>query len=208
METSTIFIYGSALSAAFGVVYLPVLMRQPKAFVSPYARADVRKRASAAITDALLVASCLVLYWTHDSIPFAAVGAVYLLFRDALFMPGQSIGKFLFGLRVISLDNGRPCGRVQSAQRNFILLVPGLNVVAVALEAAAIGRDPQGQRLGDTLANTQVVEGFSARELVTTLQRALLDVQIAQERREQPVEVKSVLVDGDARSSIIGEWQT
>ena len=168
---STVFIYASALSAVFGIVCLPVLMLQPKAFVSPYAKADVRKRASAAIADALIVASCLVLYMTQDSVLFIALGAVYLLFRDALFIPGQSIGKFLFGVRVISLADGRPCSRLHSAQRNFILLVPGLNVVAVALESVAIRRDPQGQRLGDTLANTQVVEGLSARELVTSLQR-------------------------------------
>ena len=121
---------------------------------------------------------------------FIAIGAMYLLLRDALFIPGQSIGKFLFGLRVISLADGRPCSRLHSAQRNFILLVPGLNVVAVALESLAIARDPQGQRLGDTLANTQVVEGLSARELVTSLQRALLDVPMGRQRDEQPVEVK------------------
>ena len=112
-------------------------MRQPKAFVSPYAKADVRKRAAAAIADGLLVATCVVLFTTQDSILFIAVGAVYLLLRDALFIPGQSVGKFLFGLRVISLDHGRPCSRLQSAQRNVILLVPGLNVVAAGLETLA-----------------------------------------------------------------------
>jgi uncharacterized RDD family membrane protein YckC len=185
----TAFLYASLLCAVFGVVYLPVLMRQPKAFVSPYARADVRKRASAAIADGLLVATCVVLYSTQDSLLFIAVGAAYLLFRDAMFIPGQSVGKFLFGVRVISLAHGRPCSRLQSAQRNFILLVPGLNVVAAVLESVAIVRDPQGQRLGDTLANTQVVEGLSAKELATSLQRALLDVPIGQ-REKQPVEVK------------------
>ena len=46
--TSTAFIYASAVSAVFGIVCLPVLMLQPKAFVSPYAKADLRKRAFAA----------------------------------------------------------------------------------------------------------------------------------------------------------------
>jgi uncharacterized RDD family membrane protein YckC len=110
--------------------------------------------------------------------------------RDALFIPGQSIGKFLFGLRVISLDHRRPCSRLQSAQRNFILLVPGLNLVAAGLETIAVTRDPQGQRLGDMLANTQVIEGFGARDLATSFQQALLDVQIARERGKQPVEVE------------------
>ena len=190
MTAGTAFIFASVLSAVFGIVYLPVLMRQPKAFVSPYAKADVRKRASAAIADGLLVATSVVLYGTQDSILFIALGALYLLLRDALFIPGQSIGKLLFGLRVISLDDGRPCGRWHSAQRNFILLVPGLNVVAAVLETVATVRDPQGQRLGDMLANTQVVEGLSAKELATSLQQALLEVPIGRQREEQPVEVK------------------
>ena len=189
MSAGAAFMYASALSALFGVVYLPMLMRQPKAFVSPYAKADVRKRASAAIADGLLVATCVVLYGTQDSVLFIGIGGTYLLLRDALFIPGQSIGKFLFGLRVICLDNGRPCTRVHSAQRNFVLVVPGMNLVAAILETSAIVRDPQGQRLGDTLANTQVVEGASVKEFATSLQRALLEMPIGQ-RDKQPVEVK------------------
>ena len=191
MTATMAFVFASGLSAVFGLVYLPVLMRQPKAFVSPYPKADVRKRAAAAIADGMLLLTCAVLAGTQHSILFVAIGAVYLLLRDALFIPGQSVGKFLFGLRVISLGHGRPCSRLQSAQRNFILVVPGLNVVATVLEAIAVTRDPQGQRLGDMLANTQVIEGFGAREFATSLQRALLDsVEIEQARRKRPVEVK------------------
>ena len=90
--------------------------------------------------------------------------------------PARASASFCSACALSVSSNGRPCGRLHSAQRNCILLVPGLNVVAVALEGVAISRDPQGQRLGDTLANTQVVEGLSARELVTSLQRALMDV--------------------------------
>src|SRR4029453_14247422 len=148
---STAFIYASVWSAVFGIVCLPALMLRPKAFVSPYAKADLRKRAFAGIADALIVASCLMLSRTQHSVLLIALAALYLLLRDALFIPGQSIGKFLFGLRVISLADGRPCSRLHSAQRNFILLVPGLNIVAVVLESFAIRRDPQAPRLGDTL---------------------------------------------------------
>lgn len=184
------FIYATALSALFGIVCLPVLMRQPKAFVSPYAKADFRKRAWAAVVDGLLIAAFLILYGTQRSFLFVAVGGAYLLLRDALLIPGQSVGKFLFGLRVISLADGRPCNRLHSAGRNIILLVPGLNVVAAVLETMAIARDPQGQRLGDMLANTQVVEGSSVKELAASLQRALLDIPVGRPRDEQPVEVK------------------
>lgn len=189
MNARSAFIYGSVLSAAFGIIWLPILMRQPKAFVSPYGRADIQKRAWAATADGLLVGACVLLYLTRDSLLFIAAGATYLLLRDA-FIPGQSIGKFLVGLRVISVENGRPCGRWHSVYRNFILVVPGLNVVAAVLETLEMVRDTQGQRLGDRLANTQVVEGLSAKELATSLQRALLDVPIGRRGDEQPVEVK------------------
>lgn len=190
MNVRSAFIYGTVLSAAFGIIWLPILMRQPKAFVSPYGKADIRKRAWAATADGLLVGTCVLLYLTGGSILSIAAGAIYLLLRDALFVPGQSVGKFLFGLRVISLETGRPCGRWHSARRNFMLLVPGLNAVAAVLETIQIVRDTQGQRLGDTLANTQVVEGLSAKELAASLQRALLEIPISRGREEQPVEVK------------------
>ena len=191
MDVRSAFLYASVLSAAFGIIWLPMLMRQPKAFVSPYSRADIRKRAWAATADGLLLGTCVLLYLTNDSILFIAAGAVYLLLRDALFIPGQSVGKFLFGLRVISLENGRPCGRWHSARRNFILIVPGMNVVAAVLETFEIARDTQGQRLGDRLANTQVVEGLSAKELATSLQRALLEASAAHRGEKEPVVVKT-----------------
>src|SRR5690348_3499386 len=134
MTSSTVFMFASALSAVFGIVYLPVLMKQPKAFVSPYAKADVRRRALAGVADALLVASCLALYWTQDSILFITVGAFYLLFRDALFIPGQSIGKFLFGVRVISLANGCPCSRLRSEEHTSELQSPVHLVCRLLLE--------------------------------------------------------------------------
>jgi hypothetical protein len=60
--------------------------------------------------------------------------------------------------------------------RNFLLLLPGANVVAVVLEARTILSDPQGQRLGDRLAQTQVVEGAGARDLVKSLQDLLVSL--------------------------------
>lgn len=190
MTAATAFFFASGLSAIFGMVYLPVLMRQPKAFVSPYPKAEARKRGASAIADGMLVLSCAVVAGTQSSMLFAAIGAAYLLLRDALFIPGQSVGKFLFGLRVISLDDGRSCSRLQSAQRNFILVVPGFNVVAAVLEAMAVTRDPQGQRLGDMLANTQVIEGFGAREFATSFQRAWLEMPVGRSRGKQPVPVE------------------
>ena len=90
-------------------------------------------------------------------------------------MSGRSVGKFLCGLVVISLDTGRPCGRGASISRNALLLLPGANVVAAFLEARTIVRDPYGQRLGDRFAFTQVVEGFGAKDVVSAIQAWWLD---------------------------------
>jgi hypothetical protein len=77
---------------------------------------------------------------------------------------------------VINLKTGRPCGQGASISRNALLLLPGANVVAVFLEAATIVRDPQGQRLGDRLAWTQVIEGYGAKDVVAAMQAWWLDV--------------------------------
>ena len=97
-----------------------------------------------------------------------------LLLRDAI--GGQSIGKILLGLVVIDLTTGRAASVSGSTKRNVLLLLPGANIVAILLEARTIMSDPQGQRLGDRLAHTQVVEGAGARDLVTSFQDWLLSL--------------------------------
>ena len=131
-------------------------------------------RLGAATVDGLLLTTCLLSYRSLDSALFLFAAAIYVLLRDALFVRGQSVGKFFFSLLVVSLVTGRPCSRAESVRRNFLFLVPGLNVVAVILETVISVRDPQGLRLGDRLAGTQVVEGLGARELVKLLQKELL----------------------------------
>ena len=64
------------------------------------------------------------------------------------------------------LESGRPAGPMASLRRNLLFLLPGAKLVAVGLESLTIVRDPQGQRLGDRLEQTQVVEGLAASELV------------------------------------------
>jgi uncharacterized RDD family membrane protein YckC len=103
---------------------------------------------------------------------YLAAGGGYLLFRDAI--RGQSIGKLLFGLVVISLETRRPSSIGASLRRNALLILPGANVVAIFLEARTLLQDPQGQRLGDRLAQTQVIEGLGARDLVKSFQNWLM----------------------------------
>jgi uncharacterized RDD family membrane protein YckC len=140
--------------------------RLAMALVSRYPKANTEKRLLAAAIDGLLIMTAWFLYQAMDSYAPLAGGAVYLLLRDAV--GGQSIGKIMMGLTVIRVETGRPCSVMGSIQRNAMLLVPGANIVALFLEPVTIVRDPQGQRLGDRLAQTQVVEGFGAKDLATS----------------------------------------
>jgi uncharacterized RDD family membrane protein YckC len=153
----------------FGVVYYPTLNKFARGLASPYAKADIGRRFCAVLVDSLLVMTGWFFYRQFESVLYLLVALVYVLLRDSTF--GRSIGKFLFGLVVIDLETGCPCGRGGSARRNVLFLLPGANLSAAFLEAVTIMRDPQGQRLGDRIAQTQVVEGFGARDLAAGFQR-------------------------------------
>lgn len=76
-------------------------------------------------------------------------------------------------------------------KRNLVLLLPGANVAAVFLEGRTILMDPQGQRLGDRFAQTQVVGGAGARDLLRSLRDWLLHIgavlgQAPGRRRAEP----------------------
>ena len=171
--TATLVLVG-VLSAAFAIVYMPLVKRLMPAVVTPYAKADLRKRFAAAAVDAFVTLTGLIFWWTLNSTLPLAAAAAYVVLRDALFAPGQSVGKFMVGLHVIHVRTHQRCTRAGSIRRNILFLVPGLNLVAVVLEWMTIVRDPQGERLGDLLAETQVVDGLGARELVKAVQRELL----------------------------------
>ena len=77
---------------------------------------------------------------------------------------------------MIDLQTGRVASLSGSMKRNLLLLLPGANVVAIFLETRTIITDPQGQRLGDRLAQTQVVEGAGAKDLVKLFQEWLMSL--------------------------------
>jgi len=160
------------VALTFALAYSPIVTHVSRGLISPYAKADVRKRLTAASIDGLLVATLSLFAWIGSAPLYVALGAGYLLLRDAI--GGQSIGKILLGLVVIDLETGRVSSLSGSVKRNFLLLLPGANLVAIVLEARAILADSQGQRLGDRLAQTQVIEGAGARDLAKSLQDWLL----------------------------------
>lgn len=154
------------------VTYTPIATQLSRALVSPYPKADAGRRFLAAALDALPVVTLMVLFSRTGALLDLAAAAAYLLCRDAV--AGQSVGKFFCSLVVIELETSRPCTIAGSLRRNVLLVLPGANLVAVFLEARTILRDPQGQRLGDRLAQTQVVEGLGARDLVKSFQNWLM----------------------------------
>jgi len=158
----------------FALAYSSIVRDVSRGLISHYAKADVRKRLLAASIDGLLVVTLCLVCWIGRAPLYLALGAGYLLLRDAI--AGQSVGKILLGLVVIDLTTGRAASVSDSVKRNLLLLLPGANVVAIVLEARTIMSDPQGQRLGDRLAQTQVVEGAGARDLVKSFQDWLLSL--------------------------------
>jgi uncharacterized RDD family membrane protein YckC len=74
---------------------------------------------------------------------------VYLLFQDGL-PNGQSLGKRIVGIRVVSKASGCSCGLGSSFIRNIILLVLGV------IDLLFLGSKYR-QRLGDMAAKTIVV---------------------------------------------------
>ena len=153
-------------AAVFGLAYFPLLLKVSPSLASQYPKADVGRRLLAAGFDGLLCATGAALYLNSESVLYLVAGTLYVLLRDAL---GRSLGKFMTGLMVINHETGLPCTLADSVRRNFLFLLPGANVVAVFLETVTIVRDPRGHRLGDRLAQTQVVVGSGAVDLATAI---------------------------------------
>jgi hypothetical protein len=159
----TIIGYVIVPALVFGLAYFPIVTYLARGLVSSYAKVDLRRRFLAAAVDVSLVVTSVSLYTATGAVPFLVGAAAYVAIRDAI--AGRSVGKFLFGLMVIHLESGRPAGGMASMRRNLLFLLPGANLVALGLESLMIVRDPQGQRLGDRLAQTQVVDSSTVREL-------------------------------------------
>jgi len=158
----------------FSLTYDAILKRLSLGLLSPYARANAHQRIYAGLLDGFCVASVFFAALASRSVAYLVVAAAYALLRDSVH--GQSPGKFILGLVVINVQTGKPANWKDSAGRNMLFLLPGANLVAVILETRTLLHDPQGQRLGDRFAQTQVIEGTGAAELVKDLQDWLITV--------------------------------
>lgn len=143
-------------------------MREGRKEGSPYPKADLTLRALARLVDFTVA---LGLAYALPSLgPIAA--ALYMLTADG-FPNGQSPGKRLFGVRAMSVPRRAPALLMESVLRNSPfalvavfgsapLLWPALFVAGVPIllfESYRVVTQPQGIRIGDLFADTQVVDG-------------------------------------------------
>ncbi len=138
-------------------------------------RADVGKRMVAAIIDAVIT---IVIGFVPIAGGIAATA--YWLVRDGMdleFMDHRSIGKKIMKLRPVTLDGG-PVDLATSLKRNWMFAIGGvaqffamtiiglviaiplflLAIVIAIVEVVLVFVDPAGQRVGDKMAGTRVIE--------------------------------------------------
>lgn len=136
---------------------------------SGYPKASLLLRAGARLVDASIA---WVLYWSMG--PAGVVMALlYTLFADGM-LQGQSPGKKIFGVKVVYLPTRSGARHRDSVLRNapfglviILSMMPELGdraflagLVAISgIEALQCLRDREGVRLGDTWAQTQVIDG-------------------------------------------------
>jgi len=146
-----------------------------------YPPADLRRRLLARAFD--LGIGLLPLFFVREHARTGELLSLALILcSDALFGTGRSLGKRIFGLRVVLLATRRPAGISECLRRNAIFaiaLLPALAGAAhpIALTLAVLAvllaietgvalrpltRDFGARRLGDLLAGTQVVDASVA----------------------------------------------
>jgi uncharacterized RDD family membrane protein YckC len=147
-----------------------VLVLEKEEAGSPYPRCSLWLRVGARLVDVSVAWGIFVL----GDRAGAVLAILYLLLADGM-LEGQSLGKRIFGIKVMHLPT-RSAGRKRdSTLRNaplalivlFGMMPPPLGWKAFLAGLVAIGgveayrtvRDPLGLRWGDVWAQTQVVDG-------------------------------------------------
>lgn len=127
-------------------------------------KASLLLRVFAKILDLLIIAIMA------EVVPKAGfyAGLFYMLISDGLFN-GRSPGKYLMGIKTVSLRDGQPCSARDSIIRNSVfgigLLLYKIPVIGwiflvliAVLEFLILLGSKEGMRLGDELARTLVLE--------------------------------------------------
>lgn len=134
----------------------------------PPAMVTTNTRIIAALIDMLVAAGItilglLVLPDFLSKIVWLA-GMAYMITRDSLsFLGGQSVGKKVMNIRVVTQDGQPLTGNWEKAAiRNAILVIPFLNLVELAVLLMRDNQSERGRRLGDDWAKTKVIPVVSA----------------------------------------------
>lgn len=130
------------------------------------------------------------------------IALLYVLFADGM-LQGQSLGKKLFGVKVVYLPTGAGARHRDSVLRNapfglviILSMMPELGFKAFVAGAVVIGgieavrcwRDRDGVRLGDAWAQTQVTDGKVAAgqpQYVTPREEARASARFRVQRRAE-----------------------
>ncbi|MFT3709280.1 MAG: RDD family protein [Archangium sp.] len=136
---------------------------------SGYPKASLLLRAGARISDAAIA---WAVYFALGPAG-VVVALLYILFADGI-LQGQSIGKKLFGIKVVYVPTKSGARHRDSVLRNapfglivILSMMPELGMRAFfagllvigSIEALQCIRDKEGVRLGDIWAQTQVIDG-------------------------------------------------
>ncbi len=145
----------------------PADIPEPRREDSPYPKADLTLRGLARLADFTIA------FGVATSAPGVGppVAALYLLLADGL-MQGQSPGKKIFGVKAVVPATRAPVGFQESLLRNApfavvtlfwalpilwpVFFLVGLPVIGY--EAWQVWDEALGRRLGDRIAETQVVD--------------------------------------------------
>jgi uncharacterized RDD family membrane protein YckC len=97
----------------------------------------------------------------------------YLMLSDGL-KNGQSLGKRLMGIRVVTVADGEPCTFGGSFSRNILMVIPVINF----LDMLAIFVTKDNRRLGDLNAKTKVIyEGVTKEEFLEWSENRFLPIK-------------------------------
>ena len=137
---------------------------------SPYPKASLWLRLGARLVDVSVAWGLYVLGGAAGGV----VALLFLLLADGM-LQGQSVGKRIFGVKVMHLPTRSAARHRDSTLRNAplaLIVLLGMMpeplgrvaffaalLVIGGVETLRLVRDPLGWRLGDTWAQTQVVDG-------------------------------------------------
>jgi len=89
----------------------------------------------------------------------ATLWGLYYLFAKDGFARGGSYGKRMFNLRVVNIATNRLCSKKESAVRALdLFLLSFFPVIGWLVEPIVAMGSPDGRRIGDRAAGTQVIE--------------------------------------------------